>query len=335
MDLFSGLNAYQYPGDFTNITYSNGTTINVENYASISPGVWDYAIVDGETFTDAFCILPAQSSDDSGSSANATATSTSATASATATSTTAYGTTAPTLIGYPYLPVAKDPNNQVAGYFMNGTKYGDTAVLRIPSFANETALSSTDTALSFVNATRDFFAAARAANKTKLIIDVMGNPGGNTILPNDVFKRLFPSIEPYGGSRVRAPPAAEIYGATLAAIPDELFTVQASDNLTVQTIKGTAFTSPWNYRGQLTTDLQNFTGWNTGSRPFSPVENNGDKFTAVGRIPGNNSYYDVVIDGFVPYGYAGQPKNPQPFTAENVVLLTDGTCASGKFEFRT
>ncbi|KAH8674486.1 hypothetical protein BGZ60DRAFT_526446 [Tricladium varicosporioides] len=330
VDLFSGLNAYQYPGDFTNITYSNGTTISINNYATISPGVWDYDIVDGETFTDAFCILPAQSSDDSSSSTNTTATSTSATASRTATSVSkTYGTTAPTLIGYPYLPVAKDPNNQVAGYFMNGTKYSDTAILRIPSFANETTVPQSAASLSFVNATRDFFAAARAANKTKLIIDVMGNPGGNTILPNDVFQRLFPSIEPYGGSRVRVPPAAEIYGETLAAVPDNFFVVLASDNTTIQQIKGSAYTSPWNYRGQLTTDLQNFTGWNTGSRPFySSTANNGDKFTEVGRIPGNNSYYDIVIDGFVPYGYAGQPENPQPFAAENVVLLTDGTCAS-------
>jgi hypothetical protein len=93
--------------------------------------------------------------------------------------------TAPTLLGYPYGAVAKDPNNQVAGYFLNGTGLDDVAVLRIASFANETADQAT-APLTFVNTTRDFFAAAAVANKTKLILDVLGNGGGNTILPNDV-----------------------------------------------------------------------------------------------------------------------------------------------------
>jgi C-terminal processing protease CtpA/Prc len=79
----------------------------------------------------------------------------------------------------------KTPNNQVAGYFLNGTGLDDVAVLRITSFANETADQAT-APLTFVNTTLDFFAAAAAANKTKLILDVLGNGGGNTILPNDV-----------------------------------------------------------------------------------------------------------------------------------------------------
>lgn len=74
---------------------------------------------------------------------------------------------------------------------MNVTGYEDTAILRIGTFSNETAAQADfDTEDSFVNTTRDFFAAVRADKKTKLIIDVSGNGGGNTILPNDVVSGI-------------------------------------------------------------------------------------------------------------------------------------------------
>ena len=151
--------------------------MSVENYAFVNAETWSTDIVNGTAFTKYFCIEPALVSTTT-SSSNA-----SSTPSATPSATAPTGTTAPTLLGYPYTAVAKDPNNQIAGYFLNGT-LDDTAVLRIASFANETVPQ--DAAYSFVNTTEKFFAAVAAANKTKLIIDVSGNGGGNTILPNDV-----------------------------------------------------------------------------------------------------------------------------------------------------
>ena len=178
---FSIPNTYQYPGDFTNITFANGTTLSIANLAIIPNGSWSTDIVDGETFTEFFCVAPANPSP------------TSSSASPSSTSTPTYGTTAPTLLGYPFRPVIKDPHNQVAGYYLNVTGYEDTAVLRIGTFSNETAAQADfDTEDSFVNTTRDFFEAVRTDKKTKLIIDVSGNGGGNTILPNDVVSRINP-----------------------------------------------------------------------------------------------------------------------------------------------
>ncbi|KAE9364686.1 hypothetical protein N431DRAFT_474269 [Stipitochalara longipes BDJ] len=280
---------YEFPDDYTNLTFANGTTLPVENYAFVTAETWSTDIVDGKTFTEFFCIAPAQTSTTS-STSNATSTT-----SSTASTTSPTGTTAPKLLGYPYGAVAKDPNNQVAGYFLNSTGLDDTAVLRIASFANETVLIPSDGALSFVNATKDFFAAAAAANKTKLIIDVSGNGGGNTLLPNDVFKRLFPDIEPYGASRLRGNDAANIYGSTFAAVPDSDLIIMQSDS----------------------------------EDPFYPLDiNNGDNFTALSRTPLNSTLYDETTDFIIPYGYAGQPENPQPFATENIILLTDGICAS-------
>ncbi|KAH9222504.1 hypothetical protein DL95DRAFT_454511 [Leptodontidium sp. 2 PMI_412] len=247
--LFSILSTYQYPGDFT-ITFSNGTTLSVENIAFILTGTWDLKIVDGNSFTQYFCLAPANPSP------------TTSSASPTSTSSPTFGTTAPTLRGYPFLPVVKDPNNQVAGYYLNNTGYEDTAILRISTFANETAdQGDIDPTESFVNTTRDFLTAVRAANKTKLIIDVSGNGGGNTILPNEVFRRIFPNIEPHGLARLRGNPAAEIYGEAFAAVPDEALVVTSR--------------------------------------------------------------------GLVLYGTPAEPETEsQLFTPENVIVLTDGICAS-------
>lgn len=80
-----------------------------------------------------------------------------------------------------------DPYQQVAGYFLNGSDHQDTAVLCIAGFENLVAsTNSSAEASSFQNTTRDFFAAVKSANKTKLIIDLSGNGGGNILLPFDV-----------------------------------------------------------------------------------------------------------------------------------------------------
>jgi hypothetical protein len=113
----------EYPGDYINITFANETTIPFENIAAIEAKNWGPSIVDGKSFFKGFCVF-----DEDESSSNTTSTAT-----PTLSMTPATGTTAPTLLGYPYKLVVKDPSNQIAGYFMNGT-YGDTAVLRIVVF---------------------------------------------------------------------------------------------------------------------------------------------------------------------------------------------------------
>jgi hypothetical protein len=130
-EMFRGLdgaftlpNTYEYPEDYTNLTFANGTTLAVANYAYVTATTWSADIVNGSAFTDFFCIAPAQA-DTISSAPNATST-----PSSTPSATTPTGTTAPTLLGYPYGAVAKDPNNQVAGYFLNGTEYDGIAVLR-------------------------------------------------------------------------------------------------------------------------------------------------------------------------------------------------------------
>ncbi|KAB8288822.1 hypothetical protein EYC80_010724 [Monilinia laxa] len=95
-------------------------------------------------------------------------------------------TSSPYLQGHVYNAVAKDPNNQVAGYFLNESDYEDTAVLQVASIANELFGNESTNPLTFQNTTQKFFNAARSASKIKLVIDLSGNGGGNAILPNDL-----------------------------------------------------------------------------------------------------------------------------------------------------
>lgn len=167
------------------MTFSNGSTFEFANRAAILSGTWSEDIVDGESFTNFFCIEPAQPSSTStppiNNSSSTTATASSAATSATSTSKPDFPST------FPYTPIVSDPNNQVAGYFLNGTGYEDTAVLWVASFEQTPDHSDPATITqSFVNTTIEFFATLRSSNKTNLIIDLSGNGGGSVVLSYDL-----------------------------------------------------------------------------------------------------------------------------------------------------
>jgi hypothetical protein len=132
-------------------------------------------------------------------------------------------------------------------------------------------------------------------------------------------------LEQYGAGRYRVPPAGNIYGTALGSLSDAQVNPSASDNKTVAQLKASIEMADFNYRTSLTTDLKNLTSW---AEFFPPNVVKGDNFTINVRAPTNNTYFDTSTDAIVPEGSAGTPKNPQPFPVENIVILTDGICAS-------
>ena len=82
------------------------------------------------------------------------------------------------------------PDNAIAAYFPEGRK--DLAVVALPTFGPLNDYI-------FQNKFRTFLATAKAKDKTKLIIDVRGNGGGNVNDGYSLFKELFPSKVPYAG----------------------------------------------------------------------------------------------------------------------------------------
>ncbi|KAI9707929.1 MAG: hypothetical protein M1820_004348 [Bogoriella megaspora] len=109
--------AINYPGAETAITFLNGTTTRFRTRAFTSLNLWPLSIADGTSFFSRFCVDIVAASQQT---LNATELATSAQFLPTCDE--PASTSVPkvsTLAGYPYVPVVKDPNNNIAGYFLN------------------------------------------------------------------------------------------------------------------------------------------------------------------------------------------------------------------------
>ena len=138
----SGRFGFIYPGANTTLGFENGT---LKTYQSTSGVIADFTgVTDGDSFYDKFCTGP---------SPNASLTANSPAAAA--------PTSAP---GYPP-PVVISSDHSVSGYYLNSTENSDVAVLSMLSF--EPTIPA-----EFQYVVQTFFADAKAAGKTKLVIDV-------------------------------------------------------------------------------------------------------------------------------------------------------------------
>ncbi|KAI9707930.1 MAG: hypothetical protein M1820_004349 [Bogoriella megaspora] len=143
---------------------------------------------------------------------------------------------------------------------------------------------------------------------------MIGNRGGNTLSSYDLFRHFFPGIAPFGASRLRGNAASQIF---MEAFGD-------THNSTIE-----SFFSDWNFRNSLTTNLERFGSWN-GTDGFYPAASvNGDNFTSLSRRDLNNSQDDCFSDRFIPFGFGNNSgTTSQPFKTSNIIVLTDGVCAS-------
>ena len=151
----------------------------------------------------------------------------------------------------------------MSGYFLRNSSI---AVLSIPSFdeAGEAINTFSSTIRTFLNASKD-------AGMKKVVIDLQSNYGGVALLAFDTFKQFFPTISPYGGSRLRAHASANVMGETITEYWDSLDpTYEDYYNL---------LANEW-----VATDLidantrQNFSSW---AEFYGPHLYNGDNFTTV------------------------------------------------------
>lgn len=215
-----------------------------------------------------------------------------------------------TVPGYPS-PIIKHSHDIVAGYFLNGTGVSDTAVLAITSFEFEDPNTQDTTAasLEMQQVIQDFLAECVAARKTKLIIDLSANGGGIVMNGYDAFKQLFPTVEPFGGSRFRESSVFNFLG-----------------NVTSQAgvyAYNSSFNVPFQIQANLDRDLDPFPNWQAEYGPEDPY--NGDNFTSLLRF----NLSDIVQTSFTVSGYGNRTQlAPQPFKAENIVMVYDGYCAS-------
>ncbi len=333
-----------YPGANISFVFENGTTYDdlpwlagyTDNVDSSTP-----ALSSGQDLYDYFVLgiiptdIPAAASSTSSAAATSTlaAAATSSTDSSSDDGTTVTPTPTPSASAtpsswsyapFPSNPVVAQPNlgldngGVVSGYFLND---GITAVLSIPSFE-----VTGEAVMSFSTTIGDFIRQTRAAGLTRIIIDLQRNFGGSDILAIDAFKQFFPSIDAFNGARLRANDFGDALGNTFTTY----YTTQQINESFYEALSADVWVAPV----YLNADTgANFTSW---PEFFGPHPDHGDLFTTVQRDNLSSIIFDQnasddsdTSSGIVIYGYGNRSAtSPQPFAADQIILLSDALCSS-------
>ncbi|KAK7516335.1 hypothetical protein IWZ03DRAFT_423667 [Phyllosticta citriasiana] len=311
-----GRGRWIYPGATTTIQFENGTSVVLNNFAKV---LTDFDGVDsGEALYKKKFAVPADHYFQNGALNTATTTTT-ATPTSTSASTNTKSTPAP---GYP-TPVVRQENNLIGGYYLDGEDYADIAVLSVPSF-----VGSSNAGISFQETSQRFLAEAVAAGKTKLVIDLSANGGGTILQGYDLFKQLFPSIDAFAAAdRTRALESIDLLGQSFSEISGTVpRTLDWGKNETLEELEEDIVSSNFNYRTDETPEGKPFNSW---AEKFGPHEFNGDQFSSLFRWNLSDVLTPINSGGIQIQGYSGYRTNfTQPFATENIVVLTDGYCAS-------
>ncbi|RMZ02126.1 hypothetical protein D0864_03284 [Hortaea werneckii] len=296
-----------YQGNETILGFTNGTNRTVSTVAALASNQTLEGVTDGESFFQRFCNITYNEKlqQFAASPANTTTPTTTTQVPYDPVST---QRSAPTNDAFPS-PIIASVDGNIAGYFPDDN-FEDLAVLSVPSF-----LSTQARAVEFENAVRQTLATANANNKTKLVIDLRGNGGGSAFLAYDLFLQLFPSQTPYGAGTYRQQQLFNFTGSALSANENLLSTEAGSDELSIGWF-------PFNYRVALDAQGNAFESWN--SLYDGPESETGSPTSLV-----RHNLTDVSDNAVPILGYGDDAMSqPQTFAAENIVMLTDGTCAS-------
>jgi len=201
----------------------------------------------------------------------------------------------------------------VSSYTLDGTS---TAVLSIPSFYQ----NGIDTS-NFRQAIRDFIGNTSQTQVSRVIIDLQQNSGGLVFLAYDTFKQFFPNLEPNGASRQRS----HEWSNSLGQAYTEWWSRSGQD----QTENYNWASSEWIVTNRINAATGKlFSSWDEF---YGPDVSNEDKFSRSQQYNLSDENFDYSAFGDYPYGY--DPSDPiarssPPWAAEQIVILTDGLCAS-------
>lgn len=184
--------------------------------------------------------------------------------------------------------------------------------------------------MSFQAVGKQFISTAKAAGKTKLIIDVSANGGGTILQSYDLFKQLFPSILPYGATRFRAFESTNLIGKKYSKVAGQVPRTLDTSNATLAEIESDIVSSIFNYGTGVNINYKNFP---PGAAKFGPQHHCGDNFTNIIRWNLSDVLTPLNSGGIYITGYGNLTKATKPFTAEDVIIVTDGYCASTRTIF--
>lgn len=166
--------------------------------------------------------------------------------------------------GFPK-PLVVSSDLQVSGYFLNDS---DVAVLSMVSF-------DPDQPAEFQAVVQTLIAEAKAAHKTKLVIDLSANGGGIILQGYDTFRQLFPHIVQQGFTRFRDNPIMLQMAREFSTLIPPNFNEETADNDLIN-----LWETFLNYGYDLDLEDENF---KTFDDKFEPAVFNGDNFTQIIR----------------------------------------------------
>ncbi|KAH6642236.1 peptidase S41 family protein-like protein [Boeremia exigua] len=292
-----GRGRYVFPGATTAFTFANGTERTIANFARVR---YNFRRINtGEDLAKEWFNY--------GSAVSAQV----ASQEPEAVSTTASGATGP---GYPD-PATIGPLNLINGFYIDAPGYEDVAVLSVPNFVGTSVAQ-----VAFQKTSQEFIPKALADGKTKLILDLQANGGGTILQGYDLFKQLFPDLDPYGANRYRATEAADLIGQSYSK---RASLAPRGSNSSLMSAQSSYF----DYHQDMTVDGEPFTSW---AEKFGPNEVNGDQYTTLSRWNLSDVYTSASSGGIniTGYGPLANITGPPRFKPENIVIVTDGYCAS-------
>ncbi|KAF6820668.1 peptidase S41 family protein [Colletotrichum plurivorum] len=205
----------------------------------------------------------------------------------------------------------------ITGYFYDDIS---TGVISIPHFDQY----GWDIG-NFSKSLNDFVLGAKEHNLSHIIIDLQQNYGGTTGLSLLMFRTLFPGIEPFAGSQRRIHELADVLGSATTRAWEEM----AAGNETEKPRSLDFVADEWVVSTRLDAETgSNFSSWEEFR---GPRKLNGDDFSLVERYDLKNpTFHRAAFDGWLLSDYLeGNDVGRQaPWAAEDVVILTDGTCSS-------
>lgn len=301
-----------YPGSRTNVTYENGTWYEYRNAAVLlEPSAWEY-ITDPESFYETY-IVPSTSSkrvkkrdpnslpmhlenprDHEFRSSLGIQ----------------HGSVP---LFYPEPFVAHSASLvPLAGYFIT-TSVGEIGVLVVATFNTDDA----DEAIEFQAIVQEYISQAKSRGVEKHIIDVRTNGGGKVLSGYDMYLQFFPSQEPQTQSRYRGHAASELFGKSISSYRE------------ATTLNADLFVSPFSNDAYLDSQLQDFPDW---TDMYPPTTFHNDNFTALLKYnlsdPLTTSNQRLAV-GITMTGYNTRSNfTTDPFRAEDLIILSDGICAS-------
>ncbi|POS88014.1 hypothetical protein EPUL_000389 [Erysiphe pulchra] len=297
--------SYFYPGPSTTIQFENGTVREYENYASVI-GNFDN-VTDGPSMYKKFCSESPKTKKIAIHEAKPITTHTKS-----------KGLPIPPtetepVEGYP-TPHIISSDKLVSGYLLDDPDHLDVAVLVIFSFQAKSVLQTQSVIQTLI-------AQCLSMGKTKMIIDLSSNSGGNLLVGYDAFRQFFPTLEQPGFSRFRLHEGLKIITKQIS---------KTASNFTFNSTNPTDYDyyqTPFNYRFDLNETNKPFLSYED---KFNPRKFNGDEFTSNMRwdLEDPTMTSSTWGAGMNITGYGNRKDFKQPFNPEDIILLHDGVCAS-------